>query len=138
VSFFGENRDLVIFGGLGVFVGLPLLIFLWMVFRGLKAANAEEQRRAGLLTTGLRGEAKIIQLHQVGTASEGEAIYLELVLDVTVETAGAVGSPFRVKLETRIPTIAVPRVQPDASIPVRCNPARLEDLVLDLPALGFT
>lgn len=116
--------------GIGVVVSLavPVAIFFF-VFK----KNAERNR---LVATGIPGQALIVQIADTGMRINDQP-RLQIVVDVHPIPGQAAFAPFRTTHTGTVPMMAMARVAPGATVPVKCDPANPANLTIDWAAMGY-
>ena len=80
-----------------------------------------------LKTSGNPGQAKVLKLQATGTMINNMPL-----VGLTLEVHPSGGSAYEVQLQTPIPQIHIPRVQPNSTIPVKIDPNDPNKIALDL------
>ncbi len=111
-----------------VSVAVPIAILFFFMKK-----NAERNR---LVATGLAGQATIVQVADTGMRINDQP-RLQMVLDVYPMPGYAAFAPFRATHTGTIPMMALARVSPGATVPVKCDPANPVNLTIDWAAMGF-
>ncbi len=127
-------------GGVTIFVTLiscmaaivPIGI-VGAVFYFLFKKNQERQQ---LVATGVAAQASIVQVGQTGVLINHQP-QLSIVLDVQPLPGQAAFAPFRTNHQCVVPMMAMSRVGPGMSVPVKCDPQNPTRLTIDWAAMGF-
>lgn len=128
--------------------GIPVIITIVLVAGSLLSSGAmlaglyfvtaktrAERRR--LVATGIPARAVIVQMRDTGVLI-GDQPRLSIVLDVQpVAGYRATAAPFRTTLTMIVPLMALARVTPGATVPVKLDPANPSRLTIDWSAMGF-
>lgn len=130
-------------GGMTIFIVLitcvstlvPLAI-MGGVFWFIAKKRRETQQ---LVAAGVPGQANIVQMGDTGVRINNQP-RLSLVLDVhPIAQPGMPPpfQPFRTNHEATIPMMAMARVSPGITVPVKCDPQNPSRLTIDWAAMGF-
>jgi hypothetical protein len=92
----------------------------------LDASPGGQAAQATLLANGQPGFAVVRDAHDTGINVHGDEV-VELTLDVTPQG----GTGYQVRLASLVPAAARARAVPGANVPVRIDPARPNDVVID-------
>jgi hypothetical protein len=97
------------------------------------------QQTSQLVATGLPGHANIVQMGDTGMRINNQP-RLSLVLDV--QPMAAPGQPpgfqaFRTEHQCTVPMMAMARVSPGTTVPVKCDPQNPSKLTIDWGAMGY-
>jgi len=130
-------------GGMTIFVVLitcvsvfvPLAItgaVFWFIFKKQKETNQ-------LIATGVPGQASIVAMGDTGMRINNQP-RLQFTLDV--QPLAAPGQPppfqpFRTDVQLTVPMMAMARVSPGTTVPVKCDPQNPANLTVDWGAMGF-
>lgn len=126
-------------GGMAIFVvlitcvsiALPLAItggIFWFIFK-------KKKERDQLVASGVPGQASIVQMGDTGVRINNQPRF-SMVLDVH-PGQGAMFQPFRTNHECTVPMMAMARVSPGITVPVKCDPQNPARLTIDWAAMGF-
>ena len=99
------------------------------IFRGMSA-------RAKLRAVGHPGRATVVSL---GGPSGGGTVTIndQPLLSLTLEVDDGFSAPYVVVLETVVPRYALPRVQPEETIPVKIDPNDRQRVAIDWGSMGY-
>lgn len=111
-----------------VSVAVPIAVIVFIMKK-----NAERQR---LVATGVAAQAMIVQIADTGMRINDQP-RLQMVVDVHPIPGHAPFAPFRTTHTGTIPMMAMARVAPGATVPVKCDPANPANLTIDWAAMGF-
>lgn len=111
-----------------VSLAIPIAVVIWFMKK-----SAERNR---LVATGLSGQAMIVQMADTGMRINDQP-RLQIVLDVYPLPGQAGFAPFRATHTGTVPMMAMARVAPGATVPVKCDPANPVNLTIDWAAMGF-
>lgn len=78
-------------------------------------------------TSGNPGQATVLKVQATGTMINNMPL-----VGLTLKVHGTTGSPYEVQLQTPLPQIHIPRVQPNSTIPVKIDPNDPNKIALDL------
>lgn len=130
-------------GGMTIFITLISCVSIIVpiaitggVFYFIFKKNKERQQ---LVATGVPGQANIIQMGDTGVRINNQP-QLSMVLDVhpMVQPGHPPPfQPFRTNIQCTVPMMAMARVSPGISVPVKCDPANPAKLTIDWAAMGF-
>jgi len=103
----------------GLAITAGSLFFAWKVFSGFKKSMDES---AQLLATGMPAQARILGVRDLGGSIQigGQMPQHRLQIDLEVYPNG--GQPFRASPSQLVSMLAIPRVQPGATVEVRFDP----------------
>lgn len=111
-----------------VSVAVPIAIIVFIMKK-----NAERGR---LVATGIAAQAMIVQVADTGMRINHQP-RLQIVVDVHPMPGHATFAPFRTTHTGTVPMMAMSRVGPGATVPVKCDPANPANLTIDWGAMGF-
>ena len=97
-------------------------------------AKKNKERRQ-LVATGVPAQATIAQMGDTGVRINDQPRF-SLVLDVH-PAAGAPFAAFRTTHECTVPMMAMGRVAPGITVPVKCDPQNPTKLTIDWGQMGF-
>jgi hypothetical protein len=103
------------------------------VFFFLFRARAQ---RAQLVATGIPAQAMIVQVADTGVRINDQP-RLELVLDVHPMHGSMPFAPFRTTHTGTVPMMAMSRVGPGSTVPVKLDQTNPANLAIDWAAMGF-
>ena len=128
--------------GIGLAVTAVSLFFVFKVLSGL---NKQSQQSQQLLQTGVPGQATVMQMGAAGmTVSQGarRSVQMNLVLQVQLahnpsDYRQGPPAPYQVQTALMVPEIAMPRLQPGSTVPVRVDPQNPQQVAIDFQGMGY-
>ncbi len=96
-------------------------------------------QRQALLHQGVPAQARIIQMGQTGTTINDSPM-IRFVFEVRPQPMPGYRQampPFTANAEILVPMIALARVSPGATVPVRFNPQNQAEITIDFGQMGF-
>ncbi|MCZ7684036.1 MAG: hypothetical protein M5U28_36800 [Sandaracinaceae bacterium] len=111
-----------------VSIAVPVAIIVFIMKK-----NAERNR---LVATGMPGQALIVQIADTGMRINDQP-RLQIVVDVHPMPGHPPFAPFRTTHTGTVPMMAMARVAPGATVPVKCDPANPANLTIDWAAMGY-
>ena len=116
-----------------VFSTLVPIVAVVGIFLFMAKKRQENQQ---LVATGMPGQAMIVQMGDTGVRINNQP-RLSLTLDVHPVQGMSHFAAFRTTHETTVPMMAMARVAPGTTVPVKLDPQNPSRLTIDWSALGY-
>ena len=121
----GESRADGSSGGFGmasyILIGTGVILLLAGIITTVKA-----RRKRKIETTGQSGTAKIMRISQTSTYINENPVFM---FDLEIDVPGL--APYRTTARATVPMYMVQKMTPGSTVPVKVDPARQNDVVID-------
>jgi len=120
---------------ISVVVAIVSILFVVKMLKGLGDASKANRM---ILQNGRPAEGRLLQLGAGGmTVEQGAQRSLQVTLNIEVKLLDGSAAPYAVSVSPLVPEIALSRLQPGSTVPVKVDPMNPNSIAIDFPAMGY-